>query len=166
MVLGVFHLANVLDTVSVLARNTEGHKTASCYRHHLTALQFYTGFVAGIVGYGDGDVLGDTCVHVGRFGHCREVGSTINTDNLIPVVVQDDLREVDVGDGFQQHVQFLDPYVALCIVNESVKLLVDLDCLAIGREELLGLIEGTSISWCLIAGGTGGGVGVSRHRVE
>ena len=80
--------------------------------------------------------------------------------------MQDDLRQIDVCDGLEQHVQLLHPDVSLGIEVESFERLVDFECLVVGSEELVGLVECSGVSRCLVADGTGGVVGVGRYGVE
>lgn len=149
------------DDVGMLCRETDGVVGRGAERHEGTAF-----LELDVIVHRDGVVAGSAGVDVDAARHAREVRVTVDRGDTSVVVMKDDLGEVDVGDGLQQHVQSLDVDVVDGVVVETSEVAVDLDTLLVGREELLGLVEGAGVAGRLVAGRTHRLVGVGRHVVE
>ena len=81
-------------------------------------------------------------------------------------MVQDDLREVDIGDGLEQHIELLDINASNRIQLEAREITVNLNTLHIGREQFFRLVIGAVVPRRLIAGDHHRRVGKGRHIVE
>ena len=155
---GVIDLRLGRDLVGLQAADAEGHQTSADDIHALV----------NAVVHGDGIVAGAAGVDVRGAGEAGEVGLTMSEGDASVVVVQHHLREIDVGDGQQQHVEFLNVDVALGIVFEAFEVAVDLDALVVGGEQGFGAVEGVGVARCLVAGHVhglvrGGGDTVQRR---
>ena len=159
---GVIDLRLGRDLVGLQAADAEGHQTSADDIHALGVGHRGGIYVVGHIGevvllvnavvHGDGIVAGAAGVDVRGAGEAGEVGLTMSEGDASVVVVQHHLREIDVGDGQQQHVEFLNVDVALGIVFEAFEVAVDLDALVVGGEQGFGAVEGVGVARCLVAG--------------
>ena len=162
---GVAHLVGAGDAVGAESADAEGHQSSAHDVDRLAALLAVV-LQSHAVADGDGVVACCAGVQVGGACHSREVGRAVDGRDAPVVVVQDDLREVDIGDGVQLHVELLHVDVAQGVVDESCEVGAHLDVLVVGGEEWLRLVEGVDVAWCVVACGVHAGVGVGGDAVE
>ena len=120
----VFHFLQTLDTIRILVADAKGQKSAS-YDVNGLSLHVTIRLKTGVVIDGDGITTRDTRVYIHRAGYSCEDARTIDTDNLMTVVVKNHLCQVDVGDRHQHHVEFLYIHVPLRVVNKPFKFTID-----------------------------------------
>ena len=99
----------------------------------------------------DGFIACYACVDVRGACHSREVSTAGHQRDASVVMVQDYLRRVDICDGFEHNIEFLYPDIVFLVIDEPLEVSGNLYSPFAGREELLGLVEGVLIAWCMVS---------------
>ena len=180
--MGVGEVVGPCDSVGCCVAKPEGEQAATDDIHPLCRRvrcgcgvlggcrvvgdEWHIFFQAGVEVDGDGVVASHTGVEGGGAGHTGEVGVAIHLSDAPVVVVQDDLCEVDVGDGPQGHVEFFHIYVTLLVELEAAQVTIDLHVRVVGGEQRLGGVERGGIAGSLVARGLHSGVGFGGDVVQ
>ena len=161
----VRHLVGTADVVGTVTRQSEGHESSADDVDELAVL-VAVALHSGVVIDGDGVVAGPSGVDVGRAGQSREVARAVDSGDASPVVVQDDLRQIYIGNGAQHGLQGPDVGITLRVPDESTEVAVDLDSLLVGREQQFRLVERVGIAGSLVARRVHRLVGIGHDGVE
>ena len=165
VLLAVAQLAAVFEPSAGVAGNAECEHAAAG-NVNLLAFHVAVALPSRLVGHCHGVVAAAPAVEHRRARESRDVARALHAGNLAVVVVHDDLRQVDIGDGCEHHVEVFHPGVARGVVVEAVVVAVDLYGALVGGEELLRLVEGVGVSLHVVPGAHHRLVGVYGDGVE